>query len=660
MSISEIQSAILSESQDTPEYFDFKVRHSKSEGNLWRVSVDSGLVFVDGNRGHIVLDESFEGATAWWAGPKKGGGEVLTVIPEDDQIVIRYATAPPPNEGGRLRLYPPRFLDALHECWFDTVWSVRAWSNHGAFKSPTEIEHNPLSGHAFRWLRQAQRQAFKLVGISPAFLWGPPGTGKTTALGVLAAEYLYANPRARVLLLSTTNQAVDQALVSVDKSLESAGRQALRESIKRIGSRFVASHYAGREHLIPVIDKTLIRQLAEKEATRPDSSDLAVYSSWVEQVESLRAKVQQQNLAVMGSLRLAAMTTTRAVFTLKDLHLLPPYDLIIFDEASQIGLAHALALMPLGRSHLFAGDPCQLSPIVRSQSRHAQHWLGRSPFALKPVTGDSLCFLDEQSRMASPICSIISHVFYRGELKVSKKAIEDESWTAERQCSFGSLNPEQHVTILTVASEGQWSQNYGGPIRYESAQEIAQMVADAKSQGRDVTRDVIVLTPFRAQRALIKQQLSKAGIRGVKVSTVHRAQGGEYRVVIFDPAEGGNRFLETEEARRLVNVAISRAQAKIVIFLSKGDLSNPLFQQIHSVVDLARSDETAAPIAEFLDRPDFPECVINKRVRIGNLLGKVIGVRGQELTITNIQSGAHQSFMLDVLRRNAGRRTEVQ
>jgi DNA replication ATP-dependent helicase Dna2 len=650
MSISEIQSAILSETQDTPEYFDFKVRHSLPDGKLWRVSVDTGLVYIDGNRGHVVLDESFEGATAWWAGPQKGGGEVLTVIPEEEQIVIRYATTHPPSEGGRLRLYPPRFLDALRACWFDAVWSDRAWSSHGAFRSPIEIEHNPLSGHAFRWLRQAQRQALKLVGISPSFLWGPPGTGKTTALGVLAAEYLHANPRARVLLLSTTNQAVDQALISVDKALESAGRQALRESIKRIGSRFVASHYANREHLIPVIDKALVRQLAESEAARPDSSDVAAYSDWVEQVEALRAKVQQQNLAIMGALRLAAMTTTRGVFTLKDLRLLSPYDLIIFDEASQIGLAHALAMMPMGRCHLFAGDPCQLSPIVRSQSRNAQQWLGRSPFALKPVSGDSLCFLDEQSRMASPICSIISHVFYRGALKVSKKAIEDEIWAADRQCSFGSLNPEQHVHIESVSSDGLWSQNYGGPIRFESAQAIAKLVADAKIQGEDVARDVVVLTPFRAQRALVKQQLAKAGIRGVKVSTVHRAQGGEFRVVIFDPVEGENKFLHTEEARHLVNVAISRAQAKIVIFLSKGDLSNPLFQQIHSVIELAGSEEAVAPIAEFLDRPDFPECVINKHVRIANHIGKVIEVNKGELTITNLQSGARQSFDLAVLR----------
>ncbi|MFD1893350.1 hypothetical protein ACFSCU_09050 [Ottowia beijingensis] len=87
---------------------------------------------------------------------------------------------------------------------------------------------------------------------------------------------------------------------------------------------------------------------------------------------------------------------------------------MVFDEASQVGLAHALALMPLGRSYLFAGDPQQLSPVVRSSATLVQRWLGSSPFSKKPAGGSSVCFLDEQSRMAEPICGLVSHLFYDG------------------------------------------------------------------------------------------------------------------------------------------------------------------------------------------------------------------------------------------------------
>jgi len=654
MSIADIRSAIGNEMAATPEYYDFKVRSVTRDGKLWVVSINSTAVFTDGGFANVVLDESFEGAAAWWHGPPKGSGEVLTVLPEEEQIVLRNVQAMPPGKDGLLRLYPPRYLNALHACWLDNDWASRAWQAHQHFAAPVTRALNVPSGQSFRWLRRSQRQALQLPGISPAFLWGPPGTGKTTTLGVMMAEYLYANPRTRVLLLSTTNHAVDQAIVAVDKALESANRDDLRKVIARIGTRFGAAQYANREHLLRVLDKELVRQLAEAEAERPEASDITAYSAWMEKVESLRRQVRDQSLKMMSTLRLAAMTTTRAVFSMAELRLLPTYDLVVFDEASQVGLAHALALMPLGSGSLFAGDPSQLAPIVRSPLQSAQHWLGRSPFALKPRDGESLCFLDEQSRMAEPICKLVSHVFYHGALKVAKRANSDSDWLNQRQLSFDEYDKDCHLAVCRIDSDGQWSQNYRGPIRFDSAERIVEMVANAARQGLDIKLQLIVLTPFRAQRALIRQRLSKANIKGVKVSTVHRAQGSEVPVVLFDPVEGSNAFLMNSEAHKLVNVALSRAQAKVIVFLSAGDLANPLFKQVAAVTQHADVSNEAAPIAEYLHRADFPLCALNQVIRIGRHEGKILGTRngGKELEFLNVRSGEMQYFVVDVLRGN--------
>lgn len=365
MTIHDIRSAIGAELEATPEYYDFKVQETKREANLWRVTVKPGAVHTDGGYSRVVLDDSFDGASAWWAGPPKGAASVLTVIPEDDQIILKEATARLPAADHLIRLYPPRYLQALAECWRDTDWARSAFACLQDLSAPSEVETNPLSGHGFRWLRRAQRRALKLVGYSSSFLWGPPGTGKTTAVGVILAEYLHVNPRGRVLLLSTTNHAVDQATVAVDKALEQSNRQALRGTVKRLGSRFVASHYVGREHLLPVLDRDLIGRLAKAEAERPPTTDIEAYGAWAEKVERLRKEVRAQSLDMLRTARLASMTTTRAAFTLADLRELARFDLLVFDEASQVGLAHALALMPLGHVRLFAGDPQQLAPVVR-------------------------------------------------------------------------------------------------------------------------------------------------------------------------------------------------------------------------------------------------------------------------------------------------------
>ncbi|MEA1052711.1 DEAD/DEAH box helicase [Lamprobacter modestohalophilus] len=651
MSILDIRSAIRAELEATPEYYDFKVKGSVRDGHLWRVEVEPGSLYAGGAYSHVVLDDSFEGASAWWAGAPNGTANILTVITEDDQIILKDASTTPPKGGHLIRLYPPRYLQALADVWAVQDWSIAAFDCLADLGKPTRVEANPLSGHAFRWLRRAQSRALKLVHSSSAFLWGPPGTGKTTTLGVLLAEYLYVNPRSRVLLLSTTNHAVDQATVAVDKALEAVNRFKLRHTVKRLGTRFVASHYADREHLLPVIDRELIRRLARVEAERPPSSDIAAYSDWVERVERLRKAIRDQSMEVLRSTRLVSMTITRALFSLADLRELPVFDLIVFDEASQVGLASALALMPLGRARVFAGDPKQLSPVVRSSNRHVQRWLARSPFAEKPSSGSAVCLLDEQSRMAASICQVVSQLFYRGKLTVAANACRDKAWLAEREVALGTISADEQVSLQHVPEAGSWSQRYQGPIRYRSAEMIAELV---ESTGNSIPSDaLVILTPFRAQRALLRQQLSKHGVKRFKVSTIHRAQGSEAPIVIFDPVDGSNKFLLSEEARRLINVALSRAQAKIVVFLSDEDHANPLFAQLSNIVRLSQDHRPATEIADLAEQTDFPHNAMGLRVLVGAHSGEVVRIadNDEKLWILSESTGAEHCFLVDYLRR---------
>ncbi len=63
-------------------------------------------------------------------------------------------------------------------------------------------------------LNTGQRKALQLCSDSNlAFVWGPPGTGKTTTLSHIVTELLSQGQR--ILLTSTTNAAVDQALVKL-------------------------------------------------------------------------------------------------------------------------------------------------------------------------------------------------------------------------------------------------------------------------------------------------------------------------------------------------------------------------------------------------------------------------------------------------------------
>jgi len=667
MSLADLRAAVSAELAATPEYYDFKVLRTERDGALWRVTLDPGYVYADGqppgrSSAQVLLDDSLDGASAWWGSPDKGGASVLAMLAEDDQLLLQNATVPPPGADYLIRLYPPRFLNAVADAWGDTPWASRAIDCLGDLAQPHLVDSGPaLTGAPFRWLRPAQREALSLVRYSSSFLWGPPGTGKTTTLGVLLAEYLDSRPDARVLLLSTTNHAVDLATISVDKALQKGRRDHWRDAVQRLGTRFDAAAYAGREHLIPTDDRGLIDTLARAEAARPSPRNASALKAWSDRVAALREQMRAASLQVLRHCRLASMTTTRAAFTLKTLRELatdaePPFDLVVFDEASQVSLAHALILMPLGRSRLFAGDPQQLSPVVQSTDRGALRWMGRSAFSEMPRRGDSIRLLNEQSRMAGPICELVSDLYYDGELQVADDARASSDWQSARQRALGEIDAQTHVHVHRLKTDGAWSAADRGPVRRESAQAIAETVATALTSGHWQPNELIVLTPFRAQRALIRQRLLALGVsQAVKVSTVHRAQGSEAPVVLFDPADGAQPFLRTEQAQRLVNVALSRAQAKIVVYLSPADAASPLLAPITQRLRLAGDERQAVPLRHLALQPDFPANTKGRRVTTGRQTGEVsrLSPDGRQFWLVNERTGAEQLFDAEFWRERA-------
>ena len=660
MSLADLRAAVNAELTATPEYYDFKVLHAERDGALWRVTLEPGYVFAEGQRpgaasAQALLDDSLDGASAWWGAPAKGGASVLAVLAEDDQLVLQNASSPPPPAGHLIRLYPTRFLNAVADAWWDTPWAEQAMAALPDLSSPTPLRGGtPLTGEPFRWLRPAQRAALALAGHSSGFLWGPPGTGKTTTLGVLLAEYLDRHPGARVLLLSTTNQAVDQATLAVDKALHKGRREALRGAVQRLGTRFDAAAYEGREHLIPTQDRDLIARLARTEAARPHGRDAQALKAWADRVASLRDELRSASLQVLQRCRLASMTTTRAAFTLKTLRALaddgaPPFDLVVFDEASQVSLAHALVLMPLGRARLFAGDPQQLSPVQRSDDPLARRWLGRSPFAEMPKAGPAVALLDEQSRMAPPIGELVSELFYDGALRVAADALAAPGWQAARARALGSIDAGTHVHLQRMKTDGGWVAAERGPVRRESAEAIAELLDEALASGEWQPDELIVLTPFRAQRALIRQRLRARGLpESLRVSTVHRAQGSEAPVVVFDPADGAQPFLHGEAAQRLLNVALSRAQAKLVLFVSAADAASPLLAPLVQRLRLAGDTRAATPLLQLARDPGFPANALGRRVSAGRHEGEVVRVSadGRQFWLLNARTGAEQ--LIDV------------
>lgn len=621
-----VQLAIKKELEETSRAARFVVKEAYREGPLVVVTTD-----VVANKD--ALNENLEDSVAIWDTPSNGWGYVVSAVPAKAQLTLLGVTQPLPDPKASFAVLRPRYLEALDEVWRDDAWfeEVLDWYNRRRFEPNVDPEGilpvpNELS------LREKQKLAMSLPSYPASYLWGPPGTGKTFTLGGMLASLLRSRADARVLLVATTNSAVDQALVAVDQALELIERQVsgvsrTRRDCIRSGTKIKATNYQGRGHLLPQPDETVLAELAALEANRPAPEDLMKYAAWKGQLQALRMKLRTRLEQLLTTHRLVAMTATAATFNLAALRASGPFDLVVFDEASQLSLAQAVALAPLGGSVLFAGDPKQLAPITLDDHPVVRRWLACSAFGLMEPGQEHCVQLDEQSRMCERICRVVASTFYWPSLRVAASCEQDFKWKRERIAVFTPTLGNAATAVVPVQNDGAYNFYRKGPYREESVWLCAQLVAESVQAGQD-PETILVVTPYHAQRLAIRDAISRHVSRKVTVATVHSIQGSEQHTVIFDPVQGGESFFrEQMGGDRLINVAMSRAMARLVLLLSPGDRMNPTLRRIAAAIE-PPPDPRVPSVLEWKNRPDYPRCLLGQRVRTPVTVGTVTKIPG--------------------------------
>lgn len=244
------------------------------------------------------------------------------------------------------------------------------------------------------------------------------------------------------------------------------------------------------------------------------------------------------------------------------------YDYLFIDEAGQVALADALACIPAAKNVVLLGDPLQLAHV--SQGEHPlgtgvsvlEHLLGEQ-HTISPERG---IFLDTSYRMTPRICDFISEAVYEGRLKAAEQTHGNR---------VESPGPSGHGLRYRPVAH-----HYNMRASHEEASAIATDVG-LLLQGRvvvgGVTRqmtpaDILIVTPYNAQRKVILDELAARFINGVAVGTVDKFQGLEAPVVFYSMATSSGddipRDLEFLFERNRLNVAISRAQCLAILVCS--------------------------------------------------------------------------------------------
>lgn len=235
-------------------------------------------------------------------------------------------------------------------------------------------------------------------------------------------------------------------------------------------------------------------------------------------------------------------------------------DLLVIDEAGQFSLASTIAVAAGAKRLLLLGDPQQLPQV--SQGAHpepvdtsALGWVMDGDPVVRPEYG---YFLARSWRMHPFVAAPVSKLAYAGQLA---------SAPGTERRSLDGIDPGLHVVPLRHRGNATQSP--------EEAAEVVRLVRDLvgrtftdndpDASTRPLTpSDIIVVTPYNAQRQLVLDALSDAGFPDVPVGTVDNFQGKEAVVSITSLAASSGRDAprgpEFLLLQNRLNVAISRAQ----------------------------------------------------------------------------------------------------
>lgn len=538
------------------------------EGELWELEVES--------------DEPLPGPREW-----TGASIARDLVARDGGAGTWRATVlDVDSPGGRLFVEGPRPSEGLAVVWpFDYLASLFELASGGRHEGLRDVYARLLAA------TEGGQPPVPVParGVDPAWahawvqVWGPPGTGKTWTLGRQVAALLDDSSE-RVLVVSTTNRATDAAAAELGQACRERGRALDR--VWRVGRVVRPQELVDRELGALLPDADALHALATTQA------QLAAASG----SERLYLRGEQRRLAqrIPGLSRFAQDPQAQAIVTtlygavglLRDEGVLrileegrTPFTTVVVDEAGLVGRASAAAVALLAsRRVVLVGDPRQLSPIARaarSLPSQVVRWLARS--GLDHLRADRLGpqvqALMDQRRMHPDIGAAVSSFQYDGALRshpsVSQRPVPAEISHLPRLLWYVlDEHPDR-------GAEGASSRlGPGGRSRVRPLSE-AVFRALAEVEPQLGTRRGLFITPYVAQAEAAQRWLDELGWTNWSASTVHRQQGAEASVVVFDTVHASSTGWPPHEWRRLVNVGLSRARDQIILLASRVELDQP-------------------------------------------------------------------------------------
>ena len=320
----------------------------------------------------------------------------------------------------------------------------------------------------------------------------------------------------------------------------------------------------------------------------PQQDDVKKNSEWGVIRHELQKRMRHKPVRKLLDEAPEVMTTLAPCFMMSPLsvaqYLSPDqrlFDVVIFDEASQITVWDAVGAIARGKQVIVAGDPKQMPPtnfFARADN---------DPDGMVDTEGDLESILDEMLGAGIPQCILNLHYRSRRESLI---LFSNEHYYDNALVTFPAPSVEDNAVRL-VRPKGFYARGGARHNEGEAKAIVEEIITRLTHENPDIKALSIGVVTFNSeQQTLIEDLLDKA--RGqrpdiewafsqeitrepVFVKNLETVQGDERDVILFSITYGPDRNgrvamnfgpLNRQGGERRLNVAMTRARSEMIVF----------------------------------------------------------------------------------------------
>jgi len=383
--------------------------------------------------------------------------------------------------------------------------------------------------------------------------------------GLLKRTFLRLDP----IKIDNSISSINYSLLNEKKRLEKI-EPLIAKNKKAIESvlNAIESNQKKLQTLLKLLGKSFSQVKTELMSL---NSEIKAIRNRLLEIEKL---LEETKINVLSEAKLVATTLTKTYLS-KELDNIN-FDVLIVDEASMAPMPMVYwAASKVKKGITIVGDFKQLPPICVSADDIAKKWLGRSIYQQlnidsieKAKTQTNL--LKIQYRMHPDISEVPNKEIYGGLLE-NHKSVKNN--TLKDPVSGNSA-----LCLIDTSLHNPWCSQFesGGRFNLISAI-LCVRLCEKIFESLDEEGTIGIITPYSKQASLIQKIIndtpSISQLENIRVSTVHSFQGGDETIIIFDSLEGDgakkwsliNEYNNTDGAKLLLNVALTRAKKKLYI-----------------------------------------------------------------------------------------------